>query len=93
MPFSNHEVFRALELVMPPDAVHAFRAESGVRPDEPCRFWVSDGLLLVLASFSAEFESRVLTYRPDLVERVADVRRNPGAFVDLMRIELSDPHP
>jgi hypothetical protein len=78
---------------MPPDAIQAFRAEIGAHPDEPCRFWVSDGLLLVLASISAEFEGRVLTHRPDLVERVADVRRNPGAFVDLMRTELSDPHP
>jgi hypothetical protein len=84
-PFTNGEVLHALSLVMPDEIVAAARRESNASPAEPCTFWVSDSILLVLATISDDFASRVTEFRPDLRQRVDEVRHDPAVYIQALR--------
>lgn len=90
-PFTNAEVLDAFALVMPGEMAEAARRESNVAPGEPCAFWVSDSILLVLAAASDDLARRVAGFRPDLRERVSEVRRDPEAYIQAMRTEFGQP--
>ena len=84
-PFTNGEVLHALSLVMPDEMVAAARRESGASPAEPCIFWMSDSILLVLATISDDFAGRVTGFRPDLRQRVDEVRHDPVGYIQALK--------
>jgi hypothetical protein len=85
LPFTNTEVFQALELVHPADLVEAFRRDHEGLPDEATNMAVTDDVLLLLAAVSADYAKRVVEFRPDLRTQVDGVRAHPQQFIETER--------
>lgn len=86
-PFTNSEAVDAIALVMPPEVARSARAQCGHFPDTPCMFWISDGMLLVLAAMSDDLARRVAGFRPDLAPKVEEVREDPAGYIEKVRGE------
>ncbi|HEX2204105.1 MAG TPA: hypothetical protein VHG91_12430 [Longimicrobium sp.] len=85
-PFTNGEVLHALSLVMPAQIVEGARMHQEGGVNDPCTFWVSDGMLLVLAAISEVGAQRVVGYRPDLASKVAEIRQDPNGYINSARM-------
>jgi hypothetical protein len=87
--FTNREVLEAFEAVMP-SQVEALREALGTEPDGQARAAISDGFYLVLAALSPEYAQRIINCLPDVAQAIADVRRDPAAYLAARRAAWSD---
>lgn len=84
-PFTNGEILQALTRFLPAEVVEEYRRDFGDALDEPSEAHVTDGVLLILSTLSEDLADRVTAYRPDLQERVREVRAEPEAFFRTLR--------
>ncbi|MEW5930306.1 MAG: hypothetical protein AB1941_22835 [Gemmatimonadota bacterium] len=88
-PFTNEEVFRAFEVILPEAVQEAARGEFPGAPDDFFMGHITTGMLLILCTFSDELAARVIAYSPDLEPQVQRVLEDPEGFIRSIRDEAA----
>lgn len=85
LPFSEAELVEAFSIIMTEEAARLGAAMLMDSSGETVGFTMTAEIYLLLSALSEDAATRVRAVRPELAERIDNVRRDPKAFIEQLR--------